>query len=112
VPTQGSSSKAGGSSRKNASHAFGHLFGQSTRKTGLDADWNQVQPTVLHSIIWAVSQLSGSVTFGTTKNGQAYTIKVYLGAPYDPMYYDGDEEGRARLAEWADQLVAAVAEHA
>lgn len=92
--------------------AIGHLFGQSTRKTGLDADWNQVQPNVLLSIVWAIDVLGGAVTFSTTKNNNAYCIKVYLGAPYDPVYFDGDDEGRAALSEFADQLVAAAAEAA
>lgn len=90
---------------------LGHLFGESTRKTGLDADWNQVQPDVLLRIVWAVDHFGGAVTFSTTKKNTAYCIKVYLGAPQNPVYFDGDEEGRAALAEWADLLVQAVAEH-
>ena len=88
-----------------------HLFGQSTRKTGLDADWNQVQPHVLASIIWACDYFGGAVTFSTTKNNQAYVVKVYMGQPFDPMYFDGDDEGRERLTAWADSLVIAAAEH-
>jgi len=93
-------------------HALGHLFGESTKKSNLDADWNQVQPSVLLAIVWAVNQFGGATTFSTTRKGNAYCIKVYLGAPYDPLYFDGDDEGRAAMQEWADNLVAAAAEHA
>lgn len=105
-------SKKSGNGRKsgNAVHgSLGHIFGQSTRKSDLDADWNSVEPVVLHRIIWAVDFLGGSVTFGSTRNGSAYTIKVYLGAPYDPVYFDGDDEGRAGMSAFADQLVEAAA---
>lgn len=91
---------------------LGHLFGESTRKTGLDADWNQVQPEVLRDLVWAISTLGGSVTIGSTRKGNAYSVKVYIGAPYDAMYFDGDEEGRTRMAEWVQSLVIHVAESA
>lgn len=90
---------------------LGHLFGESTRKTGLDADWNAVEPFVLHKAIWAINELGGAITFSTTKSGSAYVFKVYIGAPYSPVYFDGDEEGRAAMTAWVDDLVAVVAEN-
>lgn len=90
---------------------LGHLFGESTKKSGLDADWNEVEPGVLHQAIWAVNQLGGAITFSTTRKGSAYVFKVYLGAPYDPVYFDGDSEGRERMAGWVQDLVIAVAEN-
>lgn len=102
---------SGQSVRTPSNEVAGRLFGQSTRKSGLDADWNQVDSTVLHRIVWAVDFLGGAVTFSTTKANSAYCVKVYMGQPYDPMYFDGDDEGRAALAAWAEQLVEAAAEH-
>lgn len=84
---------------------YGHLFGQSTTKSGLDADWNAVNPAVLLRIIWAIDTMGGSVTIGTNKKGTAYYFKVYLGAPYDPVYFDGDDAGRAEMSEWGERLV-------
>lgn len=91
---------------------LGSLFGESTRKTGLDADWNEVEPNVLLAIVWGVSSLGGSVTLGVTRNGQAYTCKVYIGAPYDALYWDGDADGREQMRAWADRLIQLVAENA
>lgn len=89
--------------------AHGRLFGESTRKSGLDADWNQVHPDVLHRIIWAIDLLGGATTFSTTRSGNAYVVKVYLGEPQAPKYFDGDAEGRDALAAWADSVVEAAA---
>lgn len=94
-----------GKGSNSATRPYGHLFGESTSKSGLDADWNAVDPTVLSRIIWSIDTMGGSVTIGSNKKGTAYYFKVYLGAPYDPMYFDGDEAGRAEMSEWAERLV-------
>lgn len=94
------------------SSPLGSLFGESTRKTGLDADWNAVDPNVLHQIVWAVDALGGSVTIGSNKKGNAYFFKVYAGQPFDPVYFDGDEEGRTAMREWADRLLTYAGEAA
>lgn len=88
------------------------LFGGQQSNSNADADWSLVPGDVLHNLLWAVSYLSGSVTLSTTKNGKAYSIKLYVGEPFDPRYYDGTEEGRAELAAWVDSLVKALAESA
>lgn len=107
-----STSPNGKTSKPKANNQYGSLFGESTRKTGLDADWNVVDSHVVLRIVWAVTTLGGSVTLGSNKKGTAYYAKVYLGQPFDAVYFDGDEEGRAALAEWADRLVNFAAESA
>lgn len=112
MATQTKQGNRSGSMGKSARNDLGHLFGESTRKTGLDADWSRVDKDVLHSIIWAIDTLGGAVTFSTTKNNNAYCIKVFMGAPFDPMYFDGDDEGRAALAAWTERLVEEAARSA
>lgn len=102
-------SKNGRNTLKSPNSALGHLFGESTRKSSLDANWNEVSPTVLLSIVWAVDALGGSVTIGSNKKGTAYFFKVYIGQAFDPVYFDGDEEGRAEMAAWSDRLMEAAA---
>lgn len=85
------------------------LLGGSTDKGHLDADWNAVEPSTIHAIVWAVTAMGGTVQFGTTKNCKAYTVKIYISRPYDPVYFDGNEEGRAAFAALASALVEAVA---
>lgn len=104
--------KAVRTSSKPTSGKFQSLFGESTRKANLDADWNIVDPNVVFRAVWAISTLGGSITLGTNKKGTAFYIKVYLGAPYDAVYFDGDADGAAALAEWVDRLVEAAAENA
>lgn len=106
------SDKNGRKSTGATNGALGSLFGESTRKSGLDSDWNSVDPAVLHQIIWAVDALGGSVTVGSNKKGTAYFFKVFIGQPFDPVYFDGDDEGRAAMREWADRLMTHAAENA
>lgn len=86
-------------------HSLDSLFPTSTSKSNLDADWNALNPQVVIRVIWAISTLGGTVQFSCTKNGNAYKVSVYIGKPYDPIYFDGNDEGRAAFAEWADSLV-------
>jgi len=88
------------------------LTGKGSGGANLDADWNQVEPNVLRDILWAVSMLGGSVTFGQTKSGRAYSVKLYIGAPFDPLYFDGSAEGRAEMADFAERWVTYAAEQA
>lgn len=85
------------------------LFGGSIKKDGLDADWQRVSGEMLVRLLWAFDQLGGSVTLSTTKKGNAYVVKGYIGKAFEPIYFDGDDEGRAAFAEWVDQLVEMVA---
>lgn len=98
--------------KQKANARLSGLFGSNSRKVGLDADWLAVEPALLLNLVWAVDFFGGSVTLGSTRNNSAYVVKVYIGAPFDPMYFDGDEEGRAALAAWVDSLVTAAAESA
>lgn len=109
MATQGNA-KNTRNNKQSGDKRYGHLFGESTTKSNLDAAWNEVDPVVLHNIVWAVDAMGGSITIGTNRKGTAYYFKVYLGAPYDPVYFDGSSEGRAEMSEWAETLVKAAAE--
>lgn len=100
----------GGSSSKKAPDSIRALLPGRIKKTGLDADWGSVQPELLRDLLWAVCFFSGSVTLGATRSGEAYSIKLYIGEPFDPVYFDGDEEGRAEMGAWIETLVKAAAE--
>lgn len=102
----------GKNSGKSPSNRLQGLFGSSARKSGLDADWSEVEPIVLRDCIWAVDQLGGAITFSSTRNNNAYVFKVYMGAAFDPVYFDGDQEGREQMRAWVEQLVIAAAESA
>lgn len=88
------------------------LLGGTEDKSALDADWNMVAPETLHAMVWSLSHLGGTVQFGTTKNNKAYTIKIYLGKAYDPIYFDGDDAGRAAMSTLAQALVETAAAQA
>lgn len=96
--------------KRQASARLSSMFGTSARKTGLDADWQQIEPIVLLNLVWAVDFFGGSVTLGSTRNNSAYVVKVYIGQAFDPVYFDGDAEGRESMRAWVDDLVLAAAE--
>lgn len=85
------------------------LLGVKPNKEKLYADWADIDPGIIQNIVWATVEMGGTVQFGRTKNGYAYTIKMYVGKAYDPIYFDGNEDGRAAMAELAVSLVEAVA---
>lgn len=95
---------------KSSTPALQGLFGSSARKTGLDADWNLVEPSVIWEAVRWIDYLGGAITFSTTRNNNAYVFKVYIGAPYEPVYFDGDAEGRERMSEWVSSLAQQIAE--
>lgn len=94
---------------KRASIDLSALLGVQRKDTDDYADWAEVEPGVLANLVWAVSEMGGTVQFGRTKNSKAYTVKLYVGEAYPPQYFDGNNEGRAALAALAQALVEAVA---
>lgn len=87
------------------------LLGVKKEKENLYADWAEVDAGIVSNLVWAASEMGGTIQFGRTKNCYAYTIKLYVGKPYDPIYFDGNDEGRASMAEMAVALVEALAGH-
>lgn len=85
------------------------LLGVKPNKDKQYAEWADVDPGIIQNIVWATVEMGGTVQFGRTKNSAAYTIKMYVGKAYDPIYFDGNEEGRTAMAELAVALVEAVA---
>lgn len=81
------------------------LLGAKADETEKYANWSLIDPTVVHSIIWAVCHLGGTAQFGITRNSKAYTLKLYVGKAYDPQYFDGDDEGVRALTALASALV-------
>lgn len=85
------------------------LLGGNDEKSHLDADYNSVEPTVLLTLIYSIVEMGGTIQFGRTKNGKAYTIKIYVGKAYDPVYFDGDDAGREAMAALAQSLIETLA---
>jgi hypothetical protein len=62
--------------------------------TPLRADWNSVDPVVVHSLICAVGALGGACTIGVDKNGAGFTITVWCGGEkLLNRWFRGDQDG-------------------
>lgn len=91
-------------------HALDWLFGEAQSEEGMDADYGQIEPSVLGSIIWSTVFLGGNVQFGTTKNGGKYVLRFFFGEPRKPLYFDGTDEGREEIRALAQKMVEQAAE--
>ena len=78
-----------------ASKALKSRWGDGGPKgTPLRADWNSVDPVVVHSLICAVGALGGACTIGVDKNGAGFTITVWSGGEkLLNRWYRGDQDG-------------------
>lgn len=85
------------------------LLGASKDTGHLDANWNEVEPGIIATLVYCATFLGGTVQFGSTKNNKAYTIKLYIGRAYDPIYFDGDDAGRAEMAALAQSFIEKLA---
>lgn len=79
------------------------------RKAQLRADWHEVDPIVVHSLVSGIGLLGGAVTLGVDKQGAGYTVAAWLGGEKVlNRWYRGDPEGvqalELELQDFCDDL--------
>lgn len=92
-------------------HAADWLFEEATGTNEGDADYNQIEPSILASLVWSTVHMGGNIQLGATKDGSTYVLRFFFGTPKKPMYFEGTDEGRAALLEFADKLLKQAIEH-
>jgi len=65
-------------------------FRQGTR--GEQPDWGRLDPDLLWKVIQRCTQDDGAVMFGYSRDGGAYSIKVYDGGEPEKAYFHTDAE--------------------
>jgi hypothetical protein len=65
-------------------------FGQATR--GEQPDWGRIDPELLWKLIQRCTADDGAVMFGYSRDGGAYSIKVYAGGEPEKAYMHSDAE--------------------
>ena len=65
-------------------------FRQGTR--GEQPDWGRIDPELLWKVIQRCTQDDGAVMFGYSRDGGAYSIKVYDGGEPEKAYFHTDVE--------------------
>lgn len=81
------------------------LFEEENGSKEGDANYNEIEPSCIATLVWSTVHLGGNVQFGATKDGRTYVLKFFFGTPKKPMYFSGTQEGRAEIAALADKLL-------
>lgn len=65
-------------------------FSQGTR--GEQPDWGRIDPELLWKLIQRSTADDGAVMFGYSRDGGAYSLKVYAGGESEKAYLHSDAE--------------------
>lgn len=65
-------------------------FSQATR--GEQPDWGRIEPELVWKLIQRCTQDDGAVMFGYSRDGGAYSLKVYAGGEPEKAYMHSDAE--------------------
>lgn len=85
----------------------------SQNKARARADWHQVDPIIVHTLVACVGELGGAVTLGVDKNGTGYTVAVWLsGEKVYNQWFSGEAEGvealHVQLQDFTDDVKALI----
>ncbi len=84
--TQGNKSKRG-SVRNDR-----RLAAISQRRGGAAADWLGCSSERLQGVVHKITSLGGAVTFGTSRDGGAYSVTLLLDGDRETLWFNGDAE--------------------
>lgn len=73
----------------------------SQRRTGTKADWLGCTAERLQAVIHQITAIGGAVTFGTSRDGGAYSVTLLLDGDRETLWFNGD-------ADLDDELSAVV----
>ncbi len=62
------------------------------RRGGTAADWNGCSPERLQAVVHNITQIGGAVTFGTSRDGGAYSVTLLLDGDRETLWFNGDAE--------------------
>jgi len=75
-----------GSTRSDAMKRF------AAAKQNEQPDWGRIEPQLVWQFIQRMTQDDGAVMFGYSRDGGAYSIKVYAGDEPEKAYFHSDQE--------------------
>lgn len=55
-------------------------------------DWGRIDPELIWKVIQACTEDDGAVMFGYSRDGGAYSLKVYAGGEPEKVYFHTDGE--------------------
>lgn len=62
----------------------------SQRRKGAAADWQGCSPDRIQAIVHGITAIGGAVTFGTSRDGGAYSVTLLLDGDRETLWFNGD----------------------
>jgi len=69
---------------------LGEKFSQAAR--GEQPDWGRIDPELIWKLIQVCTADDGAVMFGYSRDGGAYSLKVYAGGEPEKAYFHSDQD--------------------
>lgn len=64
---------------------------------GRRADWGSVDPGAIASTVEAVTGRGGAISFGTSRDGGAYSVTLFLDGERETLWFNGDADVEGEL---------------
>lgn len=88
--------KHGAGSRGSVDNAS-RLAGFADKHGSASADWGGCDPIWIQSVVVGITGLGGAVTFGTSRDGGAFSLTLMLDGERETLWFNGDAELDAEL---------------
>lgn len=62
------------------------------RRTATKADWGGCDGDRLQAVVHGITSLGGAVTFGTSRDGGAYSVHLMLEGEHQTLWFNGDSD--------------------
>lgn len=67
------------------------------REKSAAADWSGCDPERLQAVVHNITELGGAVTFGTSRDGGAYSVTLMLDGERETLWFNGDADVDEKL---------------
>lgn len=88
----GRGSKKAGSSKRGSVRNDRRLEAIAQRRKGSMADWLGCDSAKLQAVVHGITVLGGAVTFGTSRDGGAYSVSLMLDGERETLWFNGDAD--------------------
>lgn len=89
--------RAGRRGTRGSTNNAGRLAVFGSNRGSSKADWGGCDPGWLQAVVVGITRLGGAVTFGTSKDGGAYSLTLLLDGDRQTLWFNGNAELDAEL---------------
>lgn len=88
----GRGNKKAGSGKRGSVRNDRRLAAIAQRRKGAVADWLGCSAERMQAVVHQITQLGGAITFGTSRDGGAYSLTLLLEGDKETLWFNGDAE--------------------